>query len=189
MASRKKTTKKKKKTPAKKQNTLDKKKMPAKKKPAKKTKKKKAVKKEDGKRAPRRVIPRESELLEAIVKVLDEQKMVRAQYRMRSLVEQELRKADPEYRVSGTRVRKVALASGKITLDIHCRETPDRRAMYKCPVCGTKLKQVKNQTVYGGTVTLEHRCPHCGYWTGLRRRVPTRYVFTLRGKHYLQPNE
>ena len=36
-------------------------------------------------------------------------------------------------------------------------------------------------TVFGGTVTLGYRCSRCGYWTGLRKRVPTRYVFTRRG--------
>ena len=101
--------------------------------------------------------------------------------------EKELKKLNPLYKVSGPRVRRAALRSGLIRLEIHCRETTERRAIYKCPVCSTKLKQVKNQTVYGGTVTLEHRCPGCGYWTGVKRRVPTRYVFTLNSKHFLKP--
>jgi len=32
----------------------------------------------------------------------------------------------------------------------------------------------------GGTVTLGYRCERCKYWTGLKRRVPTRYIFTRR---------
>ena len=52
--------------------------------------------------------------------------------------------------------------------------------MTKCPVCGGQMKAMKNITIYGGTVTLGHKCKRCGYWTGKTRRVPSRYIFTLR---------
>ena len=63
------------------------------------------------------------------------------------------------------------------TLEIHAREANEKRGLTKCPVCGERVKRLKNMTVFGGTVTLGFKCPKCGYWSGLRRRVPTRYVF------------
>ena len=39
---------------------------------------------------------------------------------------------------------------------------------------------MKNITIYGGTVTLGHKCKRCGYWTGKTRRIPSRYIFTLK---------
>ena len=72
----------------------------------------------------------------------------------------------------------LVLKSGVADLDIHCRETVRKTSLGKCPVCRSKLKRVKNLTVYGGTVTLGYHCRTCGYWTGLKQRVPTKYVFT-----------
>jgi C4-type Zn-finger protein len=54
--------------------------------------------------------------------------------------------------------------------------------MTKCPVCGGSLKNVKNLTIYGGKVTIEFSCKNCGYWTGKKKRIPTRYVFHLKKK-------
>src|SRR6266571_1125992 len=69
---------------------------------------------------------------------------------------------------------------GLVDLEINCRDTDEMRSLVKCPVCGVRLKKVRNMTVFGGTVTLGYRCERCKYWTGLKRRVPTRYVFTRR---------
>jgi len=46
----------------------------------------------------------------------------------------------------------------------------------------TKKKRVKNLTIWGGEVTIEFRCNKCGYWTGKKKRIPTRYVFHLKKK-------
>ena len=44
-------------------------------------------------------------------------------------------------------------------------------------IASNGFRYVKNQTIWGGEVTLEFRCRRCGYWTGKKKRVPTRYVF------------
>jgi DNA-directed RNA polymerase subunit RPC12/RpoP len=50
--------------------------------------------------------------------------------------------------------------------------------MSRCPVCNTRITPVKNETIFGGSVTLGYECSFCGYWTGMKRRVPQRYVFS-----------
>jgi uncharacterized protein with PIN domain len=74
----------------------------------------------------------------------------------------------------------LALESGLVELEVRCKEVPGLRSLFRCPVCGHRLKRVKNMTVFGGSVTVGYRCPNCPYWTGMRRRVPTRYIFTRR---------
>ncbi len=65
-------------------------------------------------------------------------------------------------------------------LSVRLPDLQDWKAQVKCPVCGARLRKVRNMTVFGGTVTLGYRCDRCRYWTGLRKRVPTRYIFTRK---------
>jgi DNA-directed RNA polymerase subunit RPC12/RpoP len=58
------------------------------------------------------------------------------------------------------------------------RESDEKTAAGLCPVCGGRTEKIKNLTVYGGTVTRGYRCRACGYWTGLKKRVPTLYIFS-----------
>jgi hypothetical protein len=39
------------------------------------------------------------------------------------------------------------------------------------------MRRQQNETIFGGKVTLGYKCRACGYWTGLKRRVPVRYIF------------
>jgi DNA-directed RNA polymerase subunit RPC12/RpoP len=104
---------------------------------------------------------------------------VNSQRQLKILVEKDLR-AEEIFRVGGPRLRQITIDSGLADLEIHCRESDERRSLVKCPVCGERLRRLRNMTVFGGTVTLGYRCSRCGYWTGLRKRVPTRYIFTRR---------
>lgn len=124
-------------------------------------------------------IPSEEELVEAIKGVLGERKIIPSQRELKALLDQRLG-SKGNFRVSGPRARLIALQSGLVDLQVHCRETEVVRSLFRCPVCGNKLKRVRNMTVFGGSVTLGYRCRQCPYWTGLRRRVPVRYVFTRR---------
>lgn len=124
-------------------------------------------------------IPSDARVRESLVRILSTRQMVDSQRKLKQLVEKDL-KGDEKYRVGGPRLRLLAIESGLVNLEIRCRDTQEMRSLVKCPVCGERLKKVRNMTVFGGTVTLGYRCRRCKYWTGLRRRVPTRYVFTRR---------
>jgi len=123
-------------------------------------------------------LPSEEEVEHAIAAVLRREKKLPSESRFLSLVRRELKRKDKDFTVSHERLRHIALRSGLCKVTIHTREVPTRRPMARCPVCGTKVTSVKNETIYGGTVTLGYECPFCGYWTGMRRRVPQRYVFS-----------
>lgn len=127
-------------------------------------------------------IPRSDQVIVALRDVLARYKVINSQRKLKELVERELNSGGDNYRVGEQRMRKLALKSGIAHVDVHARETNQKKTLLKCPVCDSKLKNAKNQTVFGGTVTLGRTCPECTYWTGMKRRVPVRYIFTIKRK-------
>ncbi len=121
-------------------------------------------------------IPKDDQVLAALRRATDLKPLVDSQRKLKRLVDRELR-GEEGFRVGEGRLRKIAIDSKLFELRILTRETRARKAIVKCPVCGERLQRLRNATVFGGTVTLGYRCGTCGYWTGLRRRVPVRYTF------------
>ena len=124
--------------------------------------------------------PSDKDVETALKKVFKKTHTVNSQYKLKKLVDKELITKKNKIGVSASRLRNLAINSGFIKLEIHSREGNPKKIMTKCPVCGSSLKNVKNLTIWGGKVTIEFRCPHCGYWTGKKKRIPTRYVFHLK---------
>ncbi len=127
-------------------------------------------------------VPTDEEVLQAIKNVMNNLGVVNSQIKLKELVERDLQETDKDYRVGPRRLRVLALGSDHVRVDIHCRESDIIKKMSRCPVCDHNLKVVKNKTVFDGIVTIGHECTHCSYWTGKKRRIPTRYVFTLGSK-------
>lgn len=124
-------------------------------------------------------IPSDDRVRESLARVLSTRHEVPSQRRLKALIEKDL-KGEELFRVGEPRLRKIAIDSGLIDLEIRCRDTEEMKSLIRCPVCDGRLRRLRNMTVFGGTVTLGYRCAKCHYWTGLKRRVPTRYVFTRR---------
>ncbi|MEM0449334.1 MAG: hypothetical protein QW520_05880 [Methanomassiliicoccales archaeon] len=123
-------------------------------------------------------IPKADILALAIKEALREQRTVDSQAKLAELVNLRLRRIDPSYAVSEERVRRVALGSRLAKVEIQTREIEERSRKSPCPVCGRKrMQRIQNRTIFDGKVTLGYRCRFCGYWTGVRRKVPTRYIF------------
>jgi hypothetical protein len=113
----------------------------------------------------------------SLEKILNQYRTVTSQSRLRDLITKDLGTKKIRYGVSGSRIRDIAIKSNFVKLEIHTREGDPKKLMTKCPVCGNTLKRVKNLTIWGGEVTIEFNCSRCGYWTGKKKRIPTRYVF------------
>lgn len=122
-------------------------------------------------------IASDEQILDALKKVLARRRMIDSQRSLKKLVEAQI---ENDFRVGEVRLRHLAIESRLINLETICRESPLRKALVKCPVCDYRLNKVRNLTVFGGTVTLGYKCKKCGYWSGLRKRIPTRYIFTRR---------
>ena len=124
-------------------------------------------------------IPKDEHVLAALRRATAVKPTVDSQRKLKRLVEKEL-KADEIFKVGEERLRRIAIDSKLFDLRILTRETGKRKSSVNCPVCASRLQRLRNMTVFGGTVTLGYKCGTCGYWTGLRRRVPVRYIFTRR---------
>src|SRR3989442_9476973 len=124
-------------------------------------------------------IPSDDRVRDSLVRVFSTRPMVDSQRRLKQLVEKDL-KGDEKYRVGEPRLRVLAIDSGLVDLEIRCRDTEEMRSLIKCPVCGARLKKVRNMTVYGGTPHPRYRRERRTHLAGLRRRVPTPPVFPIR---------
>src|SRR2546425_7175461 len=120
-------------------------------------------------------IPSDDRVRDSLVRVFSTRPMVDSQRRLKQLVEKDL-KGDEKYRVGEPRLRVLAIDSGLVDLEIRCRDTEKMRSLIKCPVCGARLKKVRNMTVYGGTVTLRYPCQRGKYLARLRRPLPDPHV-------------
>jgi hypothetical protein len=133
-------------------------------------------------------IPREDLIKGIIHRIMDGNVTVSSQRRFHSLIMKELEKTDGDvdYRLSPKRLRRIASSMDSVDLIIHCREGKRRYRGKNCPVCGAPLDSIKNSTLYGWTVSTGKVCDRCGYWTGKRRRIPIRYVFTTEKESYVK---
>ncbi len=125
-------------------------------------------------------VPSDEEVAAAIKSALARRGLVNSQRKLADLVRRELKSVDPEYGVTEARVRKLAIDCGLAKISISARDTGEKTSSSKCPVCSERMGHIKNLTVYGGSVDLGYRCEKCGYWTGVKARRPTRYVFSLK---------
>lgn len=121
-------------------------------------------------------------LIEALRRALGNRKTMCSQRELRDKVVRELKKTEQGLTASGERIRRLAITSGLAHVDIQWRETDKKTARFKCPVCGSPLKATKNETVFGGTVTLGFNCPVCPFRTTMKRKEPTRYTFTRKDR-------
>jgi uncharacterized protein with PIN domain len=125
-------------------------------------------------------IPSDDEILNAVRKVFQIYHTVTSQHKLKKFVEKELLTKKKKFHVSERRLRMLVLNSGLVQVEIRTREGDPDKILHKCPVCDGPLQRVKNQTIYGGEVTLEFRCDMCGYWTGKKKKIPTLYIFHLK---------
>lgn len=124
--------------------------------------------------------PRDEEVVAAIAAVFARFDKVETQHRLRKLVQEELARRKPGARVGGARVRLLAVRSNIVRPEIRTKTGDGLAGLELCPVCKSKLRRIRNRTLKGGTVLVGLKCAQCGYKTGQRLQVPTKYVFHRR---------
>ncbi len=124
--------------------------------------------------------PSDTEIVDAIKEALRRHGIINSQKKMRELVLKELHRHDPDYSVGEVRVRKLAIRNHLATVVTKGRSSKEKTVANACPVCNGKMRRTKNLNLYGGTVNMGYKCEACGYWTGIKKRVPSLYVFEPR---------
>lgn len=123
---------------------------------------------------------RDEEVVAALAAVFARHDKVETQRRLRELVAKELGRRRPGARVSGERARALAVRAGLVRLEMRTKAGDGIQGVSQCPVCGGKLRKVRNRTLSGGQVLVGLRCAACGYRAGQRIAVPTKYTFHRR---------
>ncbi len=126
-------------------------------------------------------IPNDDEIAKIVLKVMRSEHVIESQAELLREVIKHLHRIDKNYRLSGKRLRKIALRIPEVKVEIRCKITDNLvDSLDTCPVCGERMEKIENMTLEGERITIGFRCTFCPYWTGRKLRVPTRYVFRLR---------
>lgn len=123
-------------------------------------------------------IPCDDRLEEAIRSVMGRERRIESQAAMTELVLGELRRECAEYRVSGERIRKIAVERDILRLEIEYNLYDEPSSPDICPVCGYPMDVIENATLDGRETDIGRKCTKCPYQIGLRKRTPGRYMFS-----------
>jgi hypothetical protein len=104
-----------------------------------------------------------------------------SQAKFRAALLTALRRDEPLAVVGGRRLRRLLLGLPGVRMTVRYTEREPGPPLTSCPVCGSPLKPIRNQTLAGDSVVLGQRCTRCDYWTHRTRRVPVRYVISSAG--------
>lgn len=130
----------------------------------------------------------DADVIEAARRVLKSAKTMVSQREFRRRVVADLQRSQPGATVGEERVRRLAAVQPFVRLELHSRRGSRAKVLTRCPVCDARLDRLKNQTLFGGEVTLTLRCPRCHYWSGKEKRVPTLYIFHYQGPQEAAPS-
>ncbi|MBI0582807.1 MAG: hypothetical protein ISF22_01120 [Methanomassiliicoccus sp.] len=122
-------------------------------------------------------VPTAEVLAVAISDVLREHGTIGSQRLFARFVQEKLRCLDKSYTATEERVRRIAIQNNLVTVEVETRDTGEKVKVGRCPVCDSRLRRVRNSTIYGGSVILGYRCTSCPYRMGTTKKVPTKYIF------------
>jgi ribosomal protein L34E len=105
----------------------------------------------------------------------------RSQASFREALVQSLRRDEPLAVISGRRLRRLLIDVPGVRISVKYTERGSAPPPTKCPVCGSELRPIRNQTLSGESIVLGQRCVRCDYWTHRALRVPVRYHITRAG--------
>ena len=126
-------------------------------------------------------IPSEEEIKKIVMKVLKNRGVIESQAELLSEVKKHLIRLGKDFKISGKRLRKIAIRMPEVEVEIRCRTTEKEvEDMKVCPVCGEKVERLTNLTLEGEKIIVGFKCTFCSYWTGKKLRIPMRYIFHLR---------
>jgi hypothetical protein len=120
-------------------------------------------------------IPSDEEVIDAILKVLEEYREIRSQNLFHGLVLKNIKKRSRYYIVSAGRVRRLAANMEGVKIFVEKRKSG--REAKKCYVCGNELEELKMKDLHGGETFIGKKCNACGFKIHRKNLEPRRYIF------------
>lgn len=121
-------------------------------------------------------------IIDAARRVMQTRPRIECQGTFANLVLEELKREDESIRASPARIRKVAVSSGAVKVEIEYRETDRVDLPEICPVCGNGMSPVYNGTLDGKIVEIKRNCTVCSFSVGKKVLTPGKYIF-VRGSN------
>lgn len=116
-------------------------------------------------------------IVNAVREVMKTHSRIESQREFIDLVLSKLDSTCPGMRASPIRIRKAAVLSGSVKLEILYRISERTDLPDICPVCGSAMRSVSNRTLDDQTTELKRNCTVCPYSTGNEVLIPARYSF------------
>lgn len=128
-------------------------------------------------------------VIDAVRIVMLKRPRVESQAELSTLVLTQLREEDPDIHVGAARIRRLAVSSGIVKLEIGYRESDRSDLPDICPVCGNGMSPVINSTLDGDLTEIKRKCTVCPYSVGKKVLVPGKYVFIRTAGRELSEEE
>jgi len=115
-----------------------------------------------------------SEVVKFVVKSALRRRTANSQNELVGMVNAELRKVDPQYAITGKRLRSIIVTMPDVRIGISVREGKMHK---KCPSCGSSLKKAYTMNLKGKKVLDNMKCAKCSYRGHGGKWAPGKYSF------------
>ena len=115
------------------------------------------------------------EVVKFVIKAVLRDRKVDSQAMLAVLINTELKKVDPEYSITGKRLRLIVSSMPEVKIKTDVRKGSSVPA--RCPSCNSPLKKVWAKNLKGRRILENLKCPKCGYKGHDGRWLPRRYCF------------
>jgi len=117
-----------------------------------------------------------SEVVKFVTKSVLHKRTANSQKELTELVNEQLKKVDSAYSISGKRLRDIisSMKEVKIGIEIKKGKTPG-----KCPACKSSLKKAYSRNLKGRKVLQKLKCHKCGYSGHDGKWLPRKYKFWI----------
>jgi predicted RNA-binding Zn-ribbon protein involved in translation (DUF1610 family) len=116
------------------------------------------------------------EVVKFVVKAVLHRQTADSLAELTDLVNEDLKKVDRQYSISGGRLRSIAVSMPEVKVRV---ETKKGRTPKRCPACSSALRKVWGRNLKGRKVLENLRCPKCGYKGHDGRWLPRQYGFWI----------
>lgn len=130
-----------------------------------------------------RKIPTGEKVKEAILEILKRRFKVESQEELARLALRLLKKEDKSYAISPIRVKRVALLIPEVEVKAKTKKTIKMQKIDKCPICYSKIEEMKVKNLLNKEIVVGYRCTKCAYQSDLEAFMPMKYIFILKQRY------
>lgn len=126
-------------------------------------------------------IPKDDFVYQVVRDVVRKRGIVDTQEELCYHVLKKLKKYNPDFALSGRRVKRIAIKIPEIRIKAKTKKSPKMKKISKCPVCTGRLKKIYAKNLLNKRIQIGYVCKRCGFVSDLSSFIPMRYIFLWKG--------